>query len=201
MNLETKTDFKRIVLNILGVANIGFGFALMASSNLGLDCLDTFNEAVSVFTGRDFSVIANTVETFMLLIAYILNKEYIGLGTILYMLLIDLPLHFFQGLLPNSGNFILSVIYSVMGVIFIAFGVELTIHTGLGTIAYEAFIYGFKKKMNWSFILSKYTIDAVLLVLAVLFGAKLELGTIIYFIFCPLIMEKMAKLIEKHVKI
>ena len=108
MSSETKTDVRKIVLNIIGVAFIGLGFALMASSNLGLDPLDSFNEAASIFFKRDFSVVANITETVMLLVAYILDKEKIGLGTILYMLMIDVPLGFFQRLLPNSGNFYLS---------------------------------------------------------------------------------------------
>ena len=97
MNSETKTDVRKIILNIIGVANIGFGFALMASSNIGLDCLDSFNEAISVYVQRDFSVVANVVETIMILVAYILDKENIGLGTILYMLIIDLLSVSFKG--------------------------------------------------------------------------------------------------------
>ena len=38
--------------------------------------------------------------------------------------------------------------YSILGIIFLAFGIKLTIHTGLGTIAYEAFIYGLKKEIE-----------------------------------------------------
>ena len=57
MSSETKTDVRKIVLNIIGVAFIGLGFALMASSNLGLDPLDSFNEAASIFFKRDFSVV------------------------------------------------------------------------------------------------------------------------------------------------
>ncbi len=201
MNSETRADVKKIILNIFGVANIAFGFALMASSNIGLDCLDTFNEAVSEFTGRDFSVIATSVELVMILVAYMLDREKIGLGTILYMLIIDFPLSFFQSLLPNPGSFALSLLYSLMGVIFLAFGIELSIHTGLGTIAYEAFIYGLKKRFNYSFILTKYIVDAILLLLAAMLGQKIELGTLIYLISCPLIMEKMEKLIKKHIAI
>lgn len=201
MNLETRTDVKKIMLNVLGVANIGFGFALMASSNIGLDCLDTFNEALSVYMNRDFSVVANITETIMILVAYILDKDNIGLGTILYMLLIDLPLSFFQGLLPNPGSIYASIVYSVLGVVFLAFGIELTVHTGLGTVAYEAFIYGLKKKFNYSFVLTKYVVDASLLVIAASFGQRIELGTIIYLVACPLIMEMMGKLIKKHIEI
>jgi uncharacterized membrane protein YczE len=91
--------------------------------------------------------------------------------------------------------------YSILGIIFLAFGIKLTIHTGLGTIAYEAFIYGLKKKLNYSFILTKYVVDATLLVFVVLLGHEIQLGTIIYLITCPLIMEKMGKLIKKHIKI
>ena len=97
MNSETRTDVKKIILNVIGVANIGFGFALTASSNIGLDCLDSFNEALSVFLDRDFSIVANVVETIMILVAYILDKENIGLGTILYMLIIDLLSVSFKG--------------------------------------------------------------------------------------------------------
>ena len=201
MNLETRTEVKKIIFNIIGVAFIGFGFALMASSGIGLDCLDSFNEALSVFVNRDFSVVASAVELIMILVAYVLDKDKIGLGTILYMLIIDIPLSFFEGLLPNSGSFVLSVIYSLMGVVFLAFGIELTIHTGLGTVAYEAFIYGLKKKLEFSFVMTKYIIDGILLVFVVLLGHRIELGTIIYFVSCPLIMEQMSKLIKKHVKI
>ena len=89
-------------MNVIGVANIGFGFALMASSDIGLDCLDSFNEAVSIYTGRDLSVIANITETIMILAAYMFEKKNIGLGTILYMLMIDVTLSYFKQLLPNS---------------------------------------------------------------------------------------------------
>lgn len=200
MNSETKTDLNRIILNIIGVANIGFGFALMASSNIGLDCLDSFNEAVSIYTGRDFSVIANITETIMILVAYMLDREKIGLGTILYMLVIDVPLSFFQGLLPNSGSVAIGIIYSFLGVFFLAFGIELTIHSGLGTVAYEAFIHGLKKKLNYSFVMTKYAVDAILLLVTVLLGEKLQLGTIIYFLTCPLLMQEIGRMIEKHSK-
>ncbi|MBR2788064.1 MAG: hypothetical protein IKD94_02765 [Erysipelotrichaceae bacterium] len=201
MNSETKTDLNKIALNVIGVANIGFGFALMASSEIGLDCLDSFNEAVSIYTGRDFSVVANITETIMILAAYMFEKKNIGLGTILYMLVIDVPLSYFKQLLPNSGgSFAVSIIYSFLGVFFLSFGIELTIHSELGTVAYEAFIQGLKKKMNYSFVMTKYAVDAILLAVTVSLGEKLRLGTIICFLICPLLMEEIGRILEKHSK-
>ena len=201
MNSEMKADVKKIALCILGVIIIGFGFALMASSNLGLDCLDSFNEALSHFVGRDFSVIANVTEIIMILAAYILDKKNIGLGTILYMLIIDLPLEFFQNMLPTGGSIYVSILYSFAGIVFLAFGIELTIHTGLGTIAYEAFIYGLEKKIERSFVFTKYLVDSILLVFVLMLGSKIEFGTMMYLVLCPWIMEFMAKLIRKYIRI
>ena len=198
MNSETKNNIKKLTVSIIGVMLVGAGVALATLPELGSDCLASFNEVVSRKLGISFGYMTTITEIIMTIIAFMMNRKNVGVGTLMAILFVRFPIDMTYQLISKPSFIIVCLLYVVIGTLMVALGVELIIHADLGMGTYEAFMYGIAEKTSIKFIYVKYICDATFLFLTLILGGFIGLGTIINYILCPKMMDIFDGLISKH---
>ena len=203
--------FKKIVIHILGFVTISLGIVGVIFSRLGATPVDAFNYYIYTLTPLSLGTIVIITGLVVALLAFIFSptKDIIISISFIFLVgvLIDgwkflfemIPLEFYNGLMVRIGMASLSLI-------LIAFGVAVTITTGLVTSPYEKLMLVLSKKIN-SVQYSKMIIEGTFLLLAIILGIwtnqlfdQINVFTVLLvFVNGPLI-GMFARMINKNVK-
>jgi len=203
--------FKKIVIHILGFVTISLGIVGVIFSRLGATPVDAFNYYIYTLTPLSLGTIVIITGLVVALLAFIFSptKDIIISISFIFLVgvLIDgwkflfemIPLEFYNGLMVRIGMASLSLI-------LIAFGVAVTITTGLVTSPYEKLMLVLNKKIN-SVQYSKMIIEGTFLLLAIILGIwtnqlfdQINVFTVLLvFVNGPLI-GMFARMINKNVK-
>ncbi|MDO5018237.1 MAG: hypothetical protein Q4E02_02940 [Lagierella massiliensis] len=120
---------------------MSFGISILNIGNVGVDPFTAFNISVGNLFGislGNFQVISNLV---MLFFIFIFDRQILGVGTVLSMILIGYGVEIFslflQPLSPYE-NFIIFKIFSLLfGTIIFSLGISFYISAGLGVAPYD----------------------------------------------------------------
>lgn len=137
--------FKKIIIVLIGTFIIGLGIAFTKFSNLGLDCLAalvySFHYWIDIpfFTYGVCYIIINSIFCILVLIFL---KGKIKLGSIINFVLtgfcVDICVFLLTLIKLETNIFIIRVLYSLIGISFISFGVALYGGVSFGLAPYDA---------------------------------------------------------------
>ena len=202
---------KKYVIHILGFVTISLGIVGVIFSRLGATPVDAFNYFIYTLTPLSLGTIVIFTGLVVALLAFIFEPTKDILMSISFIFLVGIlidgwkflfemiPLEFYNGLMVRIGMASLSLI-------LIAFGVAVTITTGLVTSPYEKLMLVLNKKIN-SVQYSKMIIEGTFLLLAIILGIwtnqlfdQINVFTVLLvFVNGPLI-GMFARMINKNVK-
>ena len=198
MNSETKTSIKRLSVTVLGILLLGSGVGLATAAQIGSDCMASFCEILSERLGFiTIGQLTALIELGMLIYAFMMERKTVGIGSFLSMFLIEFPIDLVYESVPRSGNYVIRIIYVLIGIVLISFGAELIVHAELGMGSYEAFMYTFVYRNGWKFTYVKYACDSIFLLLTILLKGHVGIGTILTYLLVPECMELASSLIRK----
>ena len=198
MNSETKTRLKRLSVTVLGIMLLGSGVGLATAAEIGSDCMASFCEVMSERLGFiTIGQLTTLIELGMLIYAFIMERKTVGIGSFLAMLLVEFPIDLAYGSVPRTENYMIRIIYVLIGIVLISFGAELIVHAGLGMGSYEAFMYTFVYRKGWKFTYVKYVCDSIFLLLTILLKGHVGTGTVLTYLLVPKCMELASSLIHK----
>ncbi|MBQ1534473.1 MAG: hypothetical protein IIZ64_06645 [Erysipelotrichaceae bacterium] len=198
MNLEMKTNYKRLFTTLLGVVLLGGGIGLATAAEIGSDCMASFCEVLSEKLGFiTIGQLTSVIELSMLIYAFFTARKTVGIGSFLAMLLIEFPIDLAYESVPRTDHYVIKIIYVLIGIVLISFGAELIVHAELGMGSYEAFMYSFVYRYGWKFTYVKYVCDSLFLLMTILLHGHVGLGTILTYLLIPKCMEAAAMLIHK----
>lgn len=182
-----KTNFaKRLVAVLLAVVTMGFALSWLVLVNLGTDPCTSMNLAVSRrldMTLGNWQALLNCI---LFIVVIIYGKEKIGFGTLANMFLVGYSLDFFSWLwsrvLPaglfDSMVVRIVVLFPALAIFILAAAVYMDVE--LGTAPYDAIpfiVFQHQKRFSFRMICCFY--DFFIIILALIFGAKIGIVTIL----------------------
>lgn len=173
------TNFKKVVLHTLGFIIIALGIANIITSKLGASPIDAFNYFLHKITLEISAnitlgmVIIGTglVVTFL---TYLLNKKKNMIISAVFLLVVGVFVDMWMlvfNVIPDSffSIMLIRILLATFGMLLCAFGVSITILTGLPASPYERLMLVINDKIH-SISISKIIIEGSFLIFAVILG-------------------------------
>lgn len=190
---------RQLIVLIIGDIILSFGISMYLKANLGSDPVTTFVDGVSIVSNISVGRASQIVMLVVLIAIFILDKQYIGIGTVINAFLIGGLLNLFMGM--NFGiysSLFPRVLVLFIGVLANGIGLSVVLLSNLGQGAVDSLMSILKDKFSTSVKTARIILDIILVVIGVLLGAPIGLGTIIGSIFNGVVMNKMVNLFNKY---
>ncbi len=171
---------RRVPRCVGGLFCFALGIALFFHSQLGTGPWDVLHGGLSKRSGLPVGLIINIVGLVVLPL-WIPLKVRIGLGTVLNALLIGVFLDILKPRMHDASALWLQLVLAVLGVVVIGIGSGLYIGAGLGAGPRDGIMVGLTR-LGLSVRASRTLIESVTLVVGLLLGGKIGVGTVIFLV-------------------
>ena len=194
---------KKIIMCILSLFFLGIAAAFNMKTSLGADPITVFYEGLSSCLNCDIGLTINILNFFLIITVFWLNRKYINVGTIIYLITLGPFVNFgiyVYNLCGFSDLFVVRLIVSLIGCVFAFFGISLFIVANIGIDPWTALAIIVSEKINRKFDIVKVIMDVLTLLVGILMGGTFGIITI----FCALLggpaIQKISKILDNMVK-
>jgi uncharacterized membrane protein YczE len=171
--------WKRIILVEIGLIVCGLAFAIMLRAAIGLDPWDAFHQGLSFITGVSIGTVV-VIVGFAVMFLWIFLKQKLGLGTIMNAITIGIAINVFYAWIPTASNYLIGVVYFLVGILINGVGISMYVGGGLGPGPRDGLMTGLVKRTGKPLWLIRTAIEVVVLGLGWAFGGTIGLGTVLY---------------------
>ena len=171
--------WKRVILVEIGLIVCGLAFAIMLRAAIGLDPWDAFHQGISFLTGVSIGTVV-VIVGFAVMFLWIFLKQKLGLGTIMNAITIGIAINVFYAWIPTASNYLIGVVYFVVGILINGVGISMYVGGGLGPGPRDGLMTGLVKRTGKPLWLIRTAIEVVVLGLGWAFGGTIGLGTVLY---------------------
>lgn len=168
----------RIGRCVAGLAMFGLGISLVIEANLGAAPWDVFHQGLAELTGISVGHVIVLVGLLLLLL-WIPLRQRPGIGTLLNALEIGLVVDAVMPMIPDTDRLVVRLGYLVAGIVVVAIGSGLYIGAGLGAGPRDGLMIGLGR-LGLSVRAARTMIEATVLVLGVLLGGTIGVGTLAF---------------------
>lgn len=176
-----RKDITRVLFYIVGLFIMGLGIALNAISNFGAGPWDAVNIGLSYHLNLSVGVCMNIVAVLNLIIGGILNKEFPKITPIITSLVlgifVDLGILIFSGI--NVNSYTMQFILFMISLPIISLGISIYLVSELPNTPLDYFMLAIKSKFNLSLMTGKIISECSGLIIALLLGGPIGIGSII----------------------
>ena len=197
-----KEYFKRLIRLIFGLFLYALGSYMTIQANVGLAPWECFQTGIMYKTGIMYGNIVVGVGVIIILIDFLL-KEKIGVGTILNAMLIGkfVDLLNYIDLIPKLDNFPLGIGLLFAGEVVLCVGSFFYIGASMGAGPRDSMMVALGRRLNKLPIgVVRGILEATVLFLGWLMGAKVGIGTVIAVFGISTIMEYTFRILRFDVK-
>ncbi|WP_086444458.1 YczE/YyaS/YitT family protein [Candidatus Enterococcus lemimoniae] len=207
--MEIRERVMRSLYALIGVAILAFGAATLRIGQVGLDPYTAANIGIGNVLGLSLGVYQLMINFIILGIVFILGRSYIGIGTVINMVLtgffIDFYTWIYTDFITIKINFFTQSLALVIGVLIFTFGASFYMSAKLGNAPYDAIAPIIVERTKFHYRSVRVSQDIFFVVLAFIFGGPVGIGTVINAFFTgPLIdfwNKKVSQpIIEKSIK-
>ncbi|CRZ34431.1 hypothetical protein DFR55_101204 [Herbinix hemicellulosilytica] len=191
---------KKLMGVFIAINGVGCGISLFLQSGLGSDPIgvlcDGISRSLNISIGQA-SLIYNLI---VILIAAIVAKGNLGLGTVIYALLsgyfIDFYNWIFAPLKIGELNFLGRLAVYVIGEILLAAALAMLIYFKLGMNALDAVLYKVNSLTGISYAVLRTGCDILYSILGVILGGVFGIGTLISFLTTGYLVGKFTRIMD-----
>lgn len=180
-DLKNKENIFRILFYIVGLYIMGLGIALNAISNFGAGPWDAVNIGVSYHINLSVGTCMNIVALVNLIIGGILNKEFPKITPLITSLVlgvfIDLGFVIFRNISASTPT--MEFILFLISLPIISLGISIYLVSELPNTPLDYFMLSIKSKFNLSLMTGKIVSETSGLIIALLLGGPVGLGSFI----------------------
>lgn len=180
----------RWIFFIVGMMIMSLGISLMIKGQrLGIAPWDVLHLGLYQNFGLtigSWSIISGFV---IISVTSIIVREWPRLGTWLNMLVIGLFIDFFNWLIPDVTSLTVQIIYFIIGVFVLSYGVGIYVSPNLGAGPRDSLMLLFVEKFGWSLRLVRTTIEAIATLIGFLLGGPVGIGTLVVVLFSGQIIQ------------
>jgi uncharacterized membrane protein YczE len=170
---------RRLTQLLVGLVLYGASLALMVRGRLGLAPWDVLHSGLIRYLPLDLGQMVIVVSVLVLLL-WIPLREKPGIGTIANTLLIGSSADAVLAVLPAPHPMALRVLFTVGGVALCAFATALYIGAQFGRGPRDGLMTGLARRTGWSLRLVRTGLEVTVVLLGLLLGGVLGLGTVLY---------------------
>lgn len=179
MNSGTAVLTRRLVQLYVGLVLYGASMALQIRASLGLDPWDVFHQGLTRHLGLSFGVITMIVGAAVLLL-WIPLRQRPGLGTVSNVFVIGLAVDGTLALLPALHGLPLRIAVLVAGIVCNGVASGMYIGARFGPGPRDGLMTGFCRRTGRSVRLVRTMIEVTVLLLGLLMGGSVGIGTVAY---------------------
>lgn len=180
----------RWIFFIVGMMIMSLGISLMIKGQrLGIAPWDVLHLGLYQNFGLtigSWSIISGFV---IISVTSVILREWPRLGTWLNMLVIGLFIDFFNWLIPDVTSLTVQIIYFIIGVFVLSYGVGIYVSPNLGAGPRDSLMLLFVEKFGWSLRLVRTTIEAIATLIGFLLGGPVGIGTLVVVLFSGQIIQ------------
>jgi len=183
---------RRAVWAVLGIAVLAAGSATLLSASVGVDPFTAANIGGSSRLGIDLGLYQLVVNLLLFVPVLIWGRRYIGLGTVLNMVLTGFFVQWFSALLaplvPADPTRLTQAGLFVVGIVLFTAGASAYMTAGIGTAPYDAIAPIVVDRSRVRYRVIRVAQDLIFVALAVVLGGPVGIGTVMTAFFAgPLI--------------
>jgi uncharacterized membrane protein YczE len=164
---------------LVGFAFIALGLAAMYQSSFGMGPWGAFEIAVAGYTGLSIGRIIQIVNLALIMLAW-LFKERPTLVTFLHMVMVGQFMDWILPMLPKASDLICQVLMFLLGMVFFAYGTSLYLQNNQGAGPRDSLMLGMANLLRISIRAARMGVEVLVLLLAVVMGGPIGIGTVFY---------------------
>lgn len=168
---------------LLATFLMALGVSIFVECRLGSDTVTVFLDGMNQTFGFPISLVDQILVLVLLIFTYILNKDYIGISTILCVMFIGTCLSITNSIIELQQlylqPFLIRCIWLFIGQVLICLGSAIMIVFSSGMSVYDAFIYSIMDKFHLSYILVSFLYGAGFMITGIMLKGIIGIGTIV----------------------
>lgn len=172
----------RTLAALLGVAILALGATILRVGLLGLDPFTASNIGMGAKFGLSLGVYQLGVNLIMAWGIFIFGRKYIGLGTVINMVLAGFFIDLMTPLLESfhfSITLASQAVFLVIGIFLFSLGTSFYMSADLGSAPYDALAPVIVDHTNWPYRVVRVIQDLAFVTLAFFAGGPIGVGTVI----------------------
>lgn len=186
------------VMNLVGIA-----VALFLASGLGSDSIGLLCDGIRHVLPVSFGNASLLYNVLIIVVAFIVAKENLGLGTVVYALVsgyfIDFYGYVIELLKVNENIMTVRILSFIIGQCCLSLGLAILIQLKLGMNALDAVLYKIQEKSKLPYAGLRTGCDISYVILGTLMGGTFGIGTICSVLLTGTMVSKIIKVIEKSI--
>ena len=174
-----QVSFQRWFKLLTGLVCYGVGLSFMKQSQLGLSPWDVLHDGLAKLIGVQIGTVSIFIGILVLLL-WIPIREKPGIGTVLNIFLVGTVTNLMLPITPIPDQLWLKIVWLVLGLLMIGLATALYLGSRLGAGPRDGLMTGLHRRSNRSIRLIRTAIEASVLLIGLLFGGTIGIGTLAY---------------------
>ncbi|RID88227.1 hypothetical protein D1953_04520 [Peribacillus asahii] len=198
--MKIRFSLKEGTMFFIGLIIIALGsIHMIKASDLGVQPFDVLYIAINQLTSISIGKISILTGSVLLIISFLISKEKkLKIGTILDTVFLGtfVDLFLYLDFIPVPETLLLKISYLSIGTIFISFGAAMTIYSKLGAGPIDTFMLSIHTRFNILVKKATTMIEITALLVGMLLGGPVGIGTIIFCISVGPLIEVSLKILH-----
>lgn len=196
---KPKIGPRRIIMSVVGMSFLGVCVALLTKANLGVDPFTCFCTGIGNLFHSTYTIFFIIVTGIFLVAVFFLDKHYIGIATVLNLLLVSTVAKGFsyviQGITPQTWW--QQAIILLIALVLLCIASSMYICADLGVSSYDAMSLILSNRTHWQYRWCRIGTDLICIGVGWLCGGKVGVGTV----FTAFFMGPFTQWCNKHIAI
>ena len=198
-----KNTVKKCLLVFCVMNLVGIAVALFLASGLGSDSIGLLCDGIRHVLPVSFGNASLLYNLLIIVVAFIVAKENLGLGTVVYALVsgyfIDFYGYVIELLKVNENIMAVRILSFIIGQCCLSLGLAILIQLKIGMNALDAVLYKIQEKSKLPYAGLRTGCDISYVILGTLMGGTFGIGTICSVLLTGTMVSKIIKVIEKSI--
>ncbi|WP_333645974.1 YczE/YyaS/YitT family protein [Lacrimispora sp.] len=174
---------RKIIVLIAGILLMALGTAVCNNTALGIDPFNAFCADLSAIANIQLGTMILLVQLAIAILVFFLNKKYLGIGSVIPMVMFGYFLQFFNWAVFQliTFDFVLIIRFFIffIGMLIIAFGMSIYMSCDLGMVPYDCFSFIMSERLGRNAFKLRVVLDTMVAVIAILLKGPINIGTIL----------------------
>jgi uncharacterized membrane protein YczE len=190
------TFLKHFIRLHIGLFLFGCAVTLMLEAQIGLDPWSAFHDGASRQLGWSFGRVSQATGAVLIVSSWLAMRVRPGIGTVCNMLLVGpwVDLLRVQPWIPFTPTGVSGTVQFVLGLVVMGLASAVYLGARLGAGPRDGFVLGLSLKVGTSLRATRISVEVMVLVLAVLIGGPIGLGTVVFALLMGPIMQTFLRL-------
>lgn len=175
----TEPVTRRVIQLLVGLVIFGAGCALMVQAHIGLDPWTVFAQGIALQTGIGIGWVTIIIGAVVLLL-WIPLRQRPGIGTLANIVLVGTSMQLTLEVLPDVEGWLAQAGMFIAGLLCVAVASGLYIGARFGPGPRDGLMTGLHEKWGWPIWVSRFGVEASVLVAGWLLGGTVGVGTVLF---------------------